>query len=102
MRLNSSASAPSSSLLVTSIRWSSAPEPIFAAAAWIDSIGRTSLRASRTLVAIARSRNATSSSAVRQIADLSGANASLSGSSTKTRQPSGSIVWKALSTFVPS
>ena len=39
-------------------------------------------------MAIARSRNATSSSAVRQIADLSGANASLSGSSTKTRQPS--------------
>ena len=53
-------------------------------------------------MAIARSRNATSSSAVRQIADLSGANASLSGCSTKTRQPSGSIVWKALSTFVPS
>ena len=39
---------------------------------------------------------------VRQIADLSGANASLSGSSTKTRQPRGSMVWKALSTFVPS
>ena len=35
-------------------------------------------------------------------ADFSGANASLSGSSTKTRQPSDSIVWKALSTFVPS
>ena len=46
MRLNSSASAPSSSRLVVSIRWSSAPEPILAAAAWIDSIGRTSRRAS--------------------------------------------------------
>ena len=53
-------------------------------------------------VAMARSRNATSRSAVRQIADSSGANASLSGSSTKTCQPSGSIVWKALSTSVPS
>ena len=70
MRLNSSASAPSSSLLAISIRWSSAPEPIFAAAAWIVSIGRTSLRASSTPVAVARSRNATSSSAVRQIADF--------------------------------
>ncbi len=79
----------------------SAPEPIFAAAAWIDSMGRTSLRASTTLVAIARSRNATSRNAVRQIADLSGANTSLSGSSTKTRQPSGLTVWKALSTFAP-
>ena len=86
----------------TSIRWSSAPEPIFAAAAWTDSIGRASLRASRTLVAIASSRNATSRSALRQIADLSGANASLSGSSTKTRQSGGATVWKALRTFVPS
>ncbi len=102
MRLNSSASAPSSSLAETSIRWSSAPEPILAAAVWIDSIGLTSRRASRTLVAIARTRNATSSSAVRQIAASSGAKASLSGSSTKTRQPSGSTVWKALSTFAPS
>ena len=73
---------------MTSIRWSSEPSPIFAAAAWIDSIGRAIRRASRTLVAVARSRNATSRNAVRQIADLSGANASLSGSSTKTRQPS--------------
>ena len=101
MRLNSSASAPSSSLLETSIRWLSEPEPILAAAAWIDSIGRTSLRASRMLVAMASSRNATSSRAVRQIADLSGAKASLSGCSTNTRQPSGLIVWNALSTFLP-
>ena len=87
MRLNSSASAPSSSLLRISIRWSSEPDPIFAAADWIDSIGRTSLRASRTLVAIASRRNATSRNAVRQIADFRGAKASLSGCSTKMRQP---------------
>ena len=93
MRLNSSASAPSSSLLSTSIRWSSAPEPIFAAATWIDSIGLTRRRASRMLVATASTRNATSRIAVRQIAARSGAYASLSGSSTKTRQPSGSTVW---------
>ena len=102
MRLNSSASAPSSSLLSTSIRWSSSPEPIFAAAIWIDSIGLTRRRASRMLVATASTRNATSRIAVRQIAARSGAYASLSGSSTKTRQPSGSTVWYALSTFVPS
>ena len=57
-------------------------------------MGRTSLRASRTLVAIASSRNATSRNAVRQIADLSGAKASLSGCSTNTRQPSGLMVSK--------
>ena len=101
MTLNSSASAPSSSLLVTSIRCSNAPEPILAAAVWIDSIGRTSRRASSALVATASRRNATSRSDVRQIADLSGAYASLVGSSTKTRQPSGLTSRKALSTFVP-
>ena len=79
MRLNSSASAPSSSRLVLSIRMSRAPEPIFAAAAWIDSIGRTRRRTSNTPVALASSRNATSRIAVRQIADSSGANALLSG-----------------------
>ena len=84
------------------MRWLSEPEPILAAAVWIDSIGRTSLRASSTLVAIASSRNANSRNAVRQIADLSGANASLSGCSTKTRQPSGLIAWNALSTLRPS
>jgi hypothetical protein len=102
MRLNSSASAPSSSRLEISRRSSSAPEPIFAAAAWIDSIGRTSLRARRTLVTIASAKNATSRTAVRQTVAFSGANASLSGSSTKTRQPVGCTVWNALSTFVPS
>jgi hypothetical protein len=76
---------------VFSIRMSSAPAPICAAADWIDSIGRTSRRARTYAVATARSRNATSRSAVRQIADSSGANASLSGSSTKTCQPSDAI-----------
>ena len=87
---------------MTSIRSSSEPAPIFAAAACIASIGRAIRRASTKLVATARIRNATSNNAVRQMADLSGANASLSGSSTKTRQPSESMVWYALSTFVPS
>ena len=73
------------------MRWSSAPAPILAAAACIASIGRAIRRASTTLVAIARSRNATSSSAVRQIAESSGANASLNGSSTNTHHPSDSI-----------
>ena len=50
---------------------------------------------------IARRRNATSSSAVRQIADFRGAKASLSGSSTKTCQPSDAIGWWAVSTSVP-
>ena len=93
MRLNSSASAPSSSLPRYSMRWSSAPAPILAAAACIDSIGRTIRRASTTLVPTARARNRTRSRAVRWIVESSGANASLSGSSTKTRQPVGSIVW---------
>ena len=51
---------------------------------------------------LARNRKATRRSAVRQIADFNGANASLNGSSTKTCQPSESIVWYALKTFVPS
>ena len=99
--LNWSASSSSSSPVSTAMRWTRSPAAMRPALDWSTLTGRTTRRARTRLTATDRPMPRSTRTAVRAIEARIGANASASGCSTMTNQPSGSTGADAASTDRP-